>query len=259
LIAILAVSGCGKSNETVSNWQPPPGVAPALVLNQAQEDAREGRHADALAKHLWYHRNAVQIEPAQVGVRLSFALMYWAQLAQRYRPALDALKAERDAAEEAVRRGENVRDRFMEAQALNKTLGTDWATARLFRALDASRPEDARKVCRHAQRALVKAGEYALCGKYLQPEEETRRMLEEYEDSKVRAEASEGNIRLNHLRYGDESLRYYSSVLVALLVKNQREEEADRVMEKVLSRVDQPELRAALEKARSGGFPPEWP
>jgi hypothetical protein len=79
-----------------AEWAPPANPDPHKILDEAQDDARAGRYADALAKHVWFHENALKYEPSLAGVRLSFALGYWVAFGNSYPPALQKLKSIRD-------------------------------------------------------------------------------------------------------------------------------------------------------------------
>src|SRR4051794_4253621 len=68
-------------------WTPSDTPDPSDVLDSAVDDTRSGSHADALAKFLWFHHNALRHDQAFGGVRLSFALSYWLELAGAYPPA----------------------------------------------------------------------------------------------------------------------------------------------------------------------------
>ena len=65
----------------------------------------------------------------------------------------------------------------------------------------------------------------------------------------------------------EESLRDHSkrtfinrtSTLVALLVVNERKDEAEAVAAQALKEMDDPKLRAELEKAKKGTVPEPWP
>lgn len=61
------------------------------VLREAIADAGAGRHAQALTKHVWFHRNALLYEPSIHSVRSSYALSAWIELATVYPPARDEL------------------------------------------------------------------------------------------------------------------------------------------------------------------------
>jgi len=41
-------------------WTPPENPNPQQILSEAQSDAKAGRYEDALAKHVWFHENALK-------------------------------------------------------------------------------------------------------------------------------------------------------------------------------------------------------
>jgi len=65
-------------------------------LDRAEQFRSDGKYEQALKEHIWYHKNALRYDPAQYGVRLSFALSDWAELGQVYPPALHALRSIRN-------------------------------------------------------------------------------------------------------------------------------------------------------------------
>src|SRR5262245_31700934 len=124
-------------------------------------------HADALHRLLWFHRHALDHEPALYGVRLSFALSYWLELGKVYPPALEELRAVRDAKEGEMAGGAGSRDLFHDVVAINSYLDEPARTAELFRLLDADRPELARECYLAAEEPLVARREYHLCARYI--------------------------------------------------------------------------------------------
>src|SRR5687767_3976644 len=91
---------------------PPENPESSAILREAQADAREKKFEQALAKHVWYHRNALKHQPAQSGVRLSFALSYWKGLADAYQPAFAKLIEVRDEAVVNAIEGKDARQSF---------------------------------------------------------------------------------------------------------------------------------------------------
>ncbi len=65
-------------------------------LRAARDAARDGRYAEALSEYIWFHNHALEEMPSLRGVRRSFALGYWLELAAAYPPARAALKGVRD-------------------------------------------------------------------------------------------------------------------------------------------------------------------
>jgi hypothetical protein len=184
LIGTVLIVGCNKHSQSsgssnqgssvVSNWTPPQNPNPQNILNEAEADTRAGQYTNALAKYVWFYQNALKYDPAQRGVRVSFALSSWAQLGGSYPPALDKLKSVRDEAEQNVRQGKDAVSAFQDFVAINATLKDDNNTSDFFTWLDANKPELAKEVFDRTQNwllpALVKTKKYAVCGKYIDPD-----------------------------------------------------------------------------------------
>ena len=66
------------------------------ALDKAEEFRNDGVYQEALNLHIWYHKNALKYDPAQYGVRLSYALDDWAELGKVYPPALHELRSIRN-------------------------------------------------------------------------------------------------------------------------------------------------------------------
>ena len=61
---------------------------------------------------------------------------------------------------------------FHDFAAINETLGEESLTVSVFEELDREHPESARHLFEIAKEALVRAKAYALCGRYLRPDED---------------------------------------------------------------------------------------
>jgi hypothetical protein len=136
---------------------------PGDILQRAREHTREGRYEDALADFLWFHRNALEHERAYYGVRLSFALAYWKELAEVFPRAGEVLQAVRDeaASELLCGRGE-ARELFNDAAAIDHQLGRMNDTYKLFAELHG---KDLARTSNYADIALpcvVEAGDWHL-------------------------------------------------------------------------------------------------
>jgi hypothetical protein len=136
-------------------------------LHAAHLAAMDGKYEDALAEYVWFHDHALEEQPSLYGVRLSFALSYWAELGQSYPPALHALLEVRDRKARSLFSGAADRELFHDVEAINQYLGDHKATSLLFEQLDREHPALAVECANLAQEALVAAGNYALAAKYL--------------------------------------------------------------------------------------------
>jgi hypothetical protein len=144
-------------------------------LEQAHAHAVAGRYAEALEQHRIYHELSREV-PAQFGVRLSFALSRWADLARRYPTAREALSLARDAAAQRLRaaaadRGPEsahaVHADFAEVVAISTRLEDDRYAADLFADLDADAPQVAADCWAAARSLLVRARRFELARRYL--------------------------------------------------------------------------------------------
>src|SRR5262249_5109242 len=109
----------------------------------------------------------LEFDEALAGVRLSFALSGWVELGAVYPPARQALLSVRDRATRAIAQGEGSFALFHEVAAINRRLGDEAETVRLFGLLHQRHPELARQCYHVAEEALVQAGEYAICSSYV--------------------------------------------------------------------------------------------
>jgi hypothetical protein len=241
-------------------WRPPAKPNPQEILNEARTDALAGRYADALAKHVWFHENALKYAPSLYGVRLSFALGYWGQLCSAYPPALQKLKTIRDETGKTIRTGDPAQEafqRFHDYAAINRALGEDSKTTELFDWLDGNKPKVAAKAFRVAEPALIRSKQYRLCGKYIDPDRSFAEILNAYRVDKEMAKTGKHREVLLGLR--EKAFSNSTATLVALLVVNDRKADALKVAEKALKEHDDPLFRAELEKAEKGEVPPPWP
>ena len=254
-LSMCIVAGC--SRQPSQQWTPPEHPSPREILNEASADAEAKRYESALAKHVWYHENALKIEPAQYGVRLSFALISWVELGELYPPALEKLRSIRDKDESTMQEGETSEERFHDVAAINKYLGEDTKTTELFVWLDQNNRNFAKSVYSVAQPSLIRAKKFDLCGRYLDPEVSFKRMLEQYTLHKEAGGASDFKSR--RLEFGRKKFTNSVATLVALLTVNGRSDEAAKIATIAEGELDDPEFKVVLARAKDGEVPEPWP
>jgi hypothetical protein len=245
-----------------ADWKPGANPDPREILKEAREDTAAGRYEDALAKHVWFHENALTYAPELGGVRLYFAVAYWARLGAYYPPALDKLRRIRDDQCEAISNAkdepaEEIARAFNDFSGINRTLGDEARTVALFVWLDANKPQLAKAVYEIAETALIAEKEYAICGKYL--DEKTLERLVSAREMSMKEAASAGRIGPEELKRFNEFVEMTFSMrtatLVALLTLNNRNAEAERiVLEAEKVRSDR-EFREQLARALKGEIP----
>jgi hypothetical protein len=256
-IAIAAALIGAAAPLWAAGWVPPAQPDPVAILKQAKADAAARRYEDALAEQVWFHQHALDYAQGLYGVRLSYALRQWMVLAKVYPPAFLKLEAARDAAADHVRRGDGARGYFNEVVAMDRVLGQDAATRQLFVWLDANRNETAGQVYDIAQASLVRGQDYALCGKYLQPQKALQRIVDQYRLMTQLAETDEHPDRAQ--TFAQKTLVNKTGLLVALLVQNHRKDEADAIAGEAIKEWNDPSFRQTLLEALAGEVPEPWP
>jgi len=257
---LISLLGCLLLTTAIAadDWTPPANPDPTTILSGIRVDVQAKEYEVALAKHVWYHENALAIEPAQSGVRLSFALTYWLDLAKVYPPAMERLRDVRDETENRIRnenRTTDYFDDFHDLTALNRTLSQQEQTVAVFRWLSERNEDEAGKVFGVSRPALIAAGEYELCGKFLDVDRDVARIKRSYQMNLKSAE----KFGPQHLDYTNKSLIKDSATLVGLLVLNERKKEAEAVSEKLKGYPEDPgvseRLARALDAALEGNIP----
>ena len=237
-------------------YVPPANPDPQQVLNEAQADAAAGRYPEALAKHIWYRDNALRYQPAQAGVRNSFAISYWAELAAKYPPAMTKLLAIREEATRQLRDPQTkeraVADAFLTVISINQGLQETAKSVELFKWLDSQNPAAARRVYPAMEGDLIQAGEYALCGRYMNGEVSYQRILNLYQLTKK----SGGQMAED---FAVKSFSNNTARLVAVLAINNQADEADRVAGEAAKVLNDPAFATLLADARKGTVPAQWP
>jgi len=240
-----------------AEWTPPAQPDPRAILAEAERDAQARHYADALAKQVWFHQHALDTAQGLYALRLTRALQDWAALGKAYPPALQRLRDEREAAAQHVRDGDGARGWFNEVLAMDRVLGQDAATRELFLWLDTNRNETAAQVYDLAQASLVRARDYALCGKYLTPDRTLAKALEQYRLTMALASGADDEAALS--AFAQRTLANRVGLLVALLVQNRRPDDANRIAAAALKEWNDPGFRDQLVQALSGAVPEPWP
>lgn len=238
-------------------WAPEGEPNPHQVFGEAREDTAAGRYPEALAKRIWFHRHALEMDAALTGVRLSYALGDWLQLAAVYPPALEALTAIRDENEAELRAGAGDRQQFIDFVAINRVLEQEAETIDLFFWLSENQPDLATATFDMARPALVRAKDYALCSRFLRPEQELASARAAYRmHLQLAANPAFGEpIR----EFGEQKFTNDMATLVALLAVNGRETEAQKIADEAKQEWQDEMFAELLERALKEEVPPPWP
>ncbi|UGQ47698.1 hypothetical protein [Massilia endophytica] len=219
------------------------------VLERARKAREENRFEDALRDHLWFHENALLVEPAMAGVRLSFALRDWIYLGEQFPLARRALQGLRDRDTARMLAGAASLQLFRDISAINSALGDERATQELFAQLDIQMPELAQQCAELALPALVATEDFALARRFLaKPQERVTRLAEglnAYTRELARSGSTSSAPTL--LAY---VLNYTKEVRLILEVLRRQgdDEEAAAVSAAALDQLESPALRDAVQR-----------
>ena len=239
------------------DWTPPENPDPQTILREAKADAQAKKYDVALAKHVWFHDNALTLNPGMTGVRLSFALAAWERLGREYPPAMVKLESIRDTLEEKAKNGEDLGNGIHDLAAINRTLGEDSRTTEAFRSLDSLNPKAATRAFHFVKPALIKDKAYKLFVKYVDPKRDFLQMKHLYELNQRMAEDPKFGSSLSE--HGSKTFRNDCATLVAILVVNDRKAEADEIATLAKKELDDAQFQIELEAALSGIVPKPWP
>lgn len=220
-------------------------------LNAARAAARDGLFAEALSEYIWFHEHALEEQPSLVGVRLSFALGYWIELAGEYPPARAALQGIRDRKTKLLEDGVEDWELFKDVTAINRELCNDEATYNLFWLINSKNPVFAARCARLATPALVKAHAFKFAKSFIpDPEQEIERLASRFNQGIERANRKSPVER--RIAITDAEVRIYSedvAQLVTIFFMSGEEKRGDALMEYAIELADGSEMRDAIRAA----------
>jgi hypothetical protein len=206
----------------------------------------------ALAKHLWFHKHAARLRQGLSGVRRSYALHAWRDLAEKYPPAMKALVKARNEAQRAVWKRRDPWPSFADVRSINEYLEEPDRTVSLFRALHKRSPRRAARVYHGAEEALFRAGEFNLCNSYLEPLGRFATIRRTYRVN-LRL-AKDPTIGADHVQFAQSSFADKATRLVSLLALNGRVSEARQIARRALRVWPDDQFQKSLASA-AGGTP----
>lgn len=230
------------------------------VLAEAQDLAAKGRYEEALQRHIWYHNHALEYDRGQSGVRLSFALSSWMELARKFPKARQALVEIRDRDQREFIEGAGYFDLFLELSSINRTLQEQDETVAVFKAILKKDPDLAKQCYPIVEDLLVQKQEYSVCLGFI-PDAQARfrSMRDELERMLAinRLPAAPGQMappRPLRPPGMDATLRRLATdrfvaqvrVLVEILLASGRTADAESIRAQALTVMDDPRLVSAI-------------
>jgi tRNA A-37 threonylcarbamoyl transferase component Bud32 len=265
------------TNESASaeTWSPTlaPGAQPdfANILSEAHRSMDEGDYEAALQRFLWYHNHS-KFDPAQAGVRNSFALSDWVELGRRYPKARQALMEIRDADTREFSEGRGYFGLFLEVSSINRELQEPDATLALFRQVEVGDKKLAQECFGIVEGLLVQQGEYEKCLEYLgDPEAAFERIRQSWqqmknfeeqsaarwEQTKQFQETSKTNPLYAHLpmrpampKFADKNFVGQARQLIEILVATDHQADAEKIQSEAIAVLDDARLHSAVSDAQ---------
>ncbi|HEY0047266.1 MAG TPA: hypothetical protein VGB44_11195 [Flavobacterium sp.] len=136
-------------------------------LKETDALIKNGKYQEALERHIWFHDHALDKDNSMQGVRLSFALGDWKELADLYPPALKALTDIRDKKTAEILNTGGTKELFADVNGINKTLGEGGKTATLFEYTFLNKPQLAKMYWYYVKDELFALKRYDLIGKFI--------------------------------------------------------------------------------------------
>lgn len=220
-------------------------------LQAARMAAQEGRFSEALSEYIWFHEHALEERPSLHGVRLSFALGYWLELAEQYPPARAALQSVLDEKTARLERGDQDWELFNDVTAINRESGKDEATYDLFVLINKANPAFAARCVEVAMPAIVKAADFTLARSFIRDPEKSVEQLA----SRLIEGIEWANRSLHPERQADitdHKIRLYAEevgMLTQIVHMSGDSERADALLEQAISLVGSPALQEAVRAA----------
>lgn len=126
-----------------------------------------------------------------------------------------------------------------------------------FLLLDDQHPLIAKQVIDLARPALISQKNYAMYAKYVDVDQDLERILRLYRLHKRLVNDGRQQARL--MDFANKKLTNDAATLVAILVIEERLDDALKVLNTAKKERDDPEFHEALEKAIQGEMPKPWP
>jgi hypothetical protein len=229
------------------------------ISDDIRDDIRSEDYKQALAKRIWLHQHALEVNESYFGVRLSFYLSAWSDLGKKYPPAKTLLRYAAYHAEELL--FNDPKDAFTvahEYKAINRALGREDQSAGFFRWLDKNHPKEASLLFRLFQEELIQFELFSLYNDYVSPNLDYSRLVSSYAwtvHNSQRAPQDDEEQRLASLEYGTETFIFQVSRLVAILAMHNRMDEAQIIVKKAMLELDSREFSLSLNNALEGKLP----
>jgi hypothetical protein len=129
-------------------------------LSDTEDMVKEKKYQEANERFVWFQDSSLHYEKAMTGVRLSFALSAWKDLAEIYSPALESMKSMRDHKTKLLVDSNASPKLFTDVVSLNRELSEDEKTIALFEIINNTDIDKAKTCFISAKEILFKKKKY---------------------------------------------------------------------------------------------------
>lgn len=186
---------------------------PKDFLDKARGAFRAGNFAEALENYEYFFDHALDGDTASYyGVRLSYCLDEWTQLAVKFPAALDRLQKKRDDSLELLIQTRDP-ERFHDFETICKYLKCENLPVEKFLVVHASDPELAKTIFRFIRSDLVRQGLWDVCAVHLTDTAEQYKFYLQRLDEIMKINEKEG---WNHDVIKERHVRDVSDLLLIL-------------------------------------------
>ncbi len=210
---------------------------------------KSGMYEEALKRQLYFHE-ASKYSAGMGGVRLSYALSTWMELADKYEPAKEAMLEISDKSKKHVLENDDNYEEFSyfhDFCSINENLGLTQNILELFFKVKDINPAQARGYYHYVENLLIENKEYELCNEYIG--DPIKKYIEIEDFHKLNHE-----IMIEQPKLNDNTFReftrdtYIFSVckLIEVLLATRQKNNARAVQEKALEYFDCSEIRNAI-------------
>ncbi|MES2069316.1 MAG: hypothetical protein V4488_03135 [Pseudomonadota bacterium] len=217
------------------------------ILDQARQAVREQDYALALEHYEWFFDHALDEDQASLyGVRLSYCLDEWAQVGEKYAPARARLEQKRA---ESIQQLELTRQakKFHDFIALCRYTGMPALPVQQFLEYHRSDRELAREIYTFIREQLMAAGQWEVCGAYIEDADGQYAEALELFDISIAYARKNASLGVDDMEQRIEDMYVNKATyLVTVLSHTRRTEEAQRICERANQDMQQRGLKEFL-------------
>ncbi len=219
---------------------------PEKVLARARKYFQQGEYEKALQDHIWFHDNALKYKPSLYGIRITFALLDWIELGQKYPKAHNELIDIRNRKADLIKTRHGTLELFHDVQSINKYLNDRQKTIDLYKDMTVCDFELAKRCYCVAKEDLIVYQEFGLCNRLMDVPMFIIRDMRQILDQNIQIYKTNQWADEAHLEWTIKHYLKEAEFTLIVLVKNKRFIEADRFLAEASEGIDIARIKSGL-------------